>query len=97
MFPWEQALNKSPMKSRRVGNLIFTIFTTLKCYVLNNRYHIGNFDPKSDERVFIAYLENSRAHKAYNMSTQTIIVSINIKLILLMITPLTHMNLRLET
>ncbi|KAL2517285.1 Integrase catalytic domain-containing protein [Abeliophyllum distichum] len=51
-----------------------------KCYVLNDRAYLGKFDSKSDERVFISYSENSRAYRVYNMRTQTIIESINVKI-----------------
>ena len=40
-----------------------------KCYILNDREHIGNFDSRSDEGIFLGYSNNSRAYCVYNMRT----------------------------
>ena len=48
-----------------------------KCYFLNDIYHLGKFDSKSDEGVFLGYSNNSRTYLVYNMTTQIIIKSAN--------------------
>ena len=47
------------------------------CFILNYRKHLGKFDSKSDEGVFLGYFNNSRAFCVYNMRTQSIIESAN--------------------
>ena len=49
-----------------------------KCYILNDRENLGKFDAKSDEGIFLGYSTNSRAYRAYNKRTKTVMESINI-------------------
>ena len=49
-----------------------------KCYILSDQDHLGKFDAKSDEGVFIGYSTNSRAYRVYNMRMETIMESINV-------------------
>ena len=48
------------------------------CYILNDREHLGKFDSKSDNGVFLGYSINSKAYCVYNMRTQTIMESMNV-------------------
>lgn len=48
------------------------------CYVLRDREHLGNFDPKSDEAIFLGYSSRSKAYKVFNRRTQTVEESINV-------------------
>ena len=54
----------------------FRVFVR-KCYILNNRENLGNFDAKSDEGIFLGYSTNSRAYKVYNKRTKMVMESIN--------------------
>ena len=47
-------------------------------YILNDRVHLGKFDAKSDTGVFLCYSTNSKAHRVYNMRTQTIMELANV-------------------
>ena len=49
-----------------------------KCYILNDRENLENFDAKSDEGIFLGYSTNSRAYKVYNKRTKTVMESINV-------------------
>ena len=49
-----------------------------KCYILNDRENLENFDAKSDEGIFLGYSTNSRAYKVYNKCTKTVMESINV-------------------
>ena len=69
--PYEIWRGKKPNLSH------FHIFGS-KCYILNDREHLGKFDSKSYEIVFLGYSNNSRAYRVYNMRTQTIMESVNI-------------------
>ena len=60
----------------------FHIFGSL-CFILNNREHLGKFDSKSDEGVFLGYFNNSRAFCVYNMRTQSIIESANVVMMII--------------
>ena len=52
----------------------FHIFGS-KCYILNDREHLGKFDSKSDEDVFLGYSNNNMAYHVYNMRTQIVMES----------------------
>ena len=49
----------------------FHIFGSIS-YILNDREHLGKFDAKSDDGVFLGYSMNSKVYRVYNMRTQTI-------------------------
>ncbi|KAK0588753.1 hypothetical protein LWI29_005016 [Acer saccharum] len=51
-----------------------------KCYILNDRDHLGKFDAKSDVGLFLGYAINSRAYRVFNLTTKTIMESINVKI-----------------
>ncbi|KAK1552751.1 hypothetical protein Q3G72_022904 [Acer saccharum] len=51
-----------------------------KCYILNDRDHLGKFDAKSDVGLFLGYAINSRAYIVFNLTTKTIMESINVKI-----------------
>ena len=46
----------------------FHIFGNM-CYILNDREHLGMFDSKSDQGVFLSYSNNNKAYYVYNMRT----------------------------
>ena len=69
--PYEIWLDKKPNLNH------FHIFGS-KCYILNDREHIGKFDSKNNEGVFLDYYNNSRAYYMYNMRIQTIMESANV-------------------
>lgn len=48
--------------------------------VLNDKEHLGKFNPKSIDEEVIGYSKNSQAYRIYNMQTQTIIEHINAKI-----------------
>ena len=48
------------------------------CFILNYCKHLGKFDSKSDENVFLGYSNNSKAFRVYNMRTQNIVESANV-------------------
>ena len=60
--PYEIRRGKKPNLSH------FHIFGS-KCYILNDRDHLGKFDSKSDESFFLGYSNNSSAYRVYNMRT----------------------------
>ncbi|KAJ9544495.1 hypothetical protein OSB04_024202 [Centaurea solstitialis] len=49
-----------------------------KCYVLNDREDLGNFEPKSDESIFIGYSLNSKTYRVFNKRTRPILESSNL-------------------
>ena len=51
-----------------------------KCFILNDRDHLGKFDAKSDISLFLGYAINSRAYRVFNLTTKTIMESINVKI-----------------
>ena len=56
----------------------FRIFGCI-CYVLNDRDHLGKFDKRSDEALFLGYSRNSRAYRVFNKRTRTVLESVNVK------------------
>ena len=57
----------------------FRVFES-KCYILNDRENLGNFDGKSDEGIFLGYSTSNWAYRVYNKRTKTIMESINVKI-----------------
>ena len=56
----------------------FRIFGS-KCYI--ERYNgIGNFDPRSDEGMFLGYALKRKAYKCFNYRTKTIVEWANIRI-----------------
>ena len=47
-------------------------------FILNDREHLGKFNLKNDEGVFLGYSCNSRAFCVYNMRPHSIIKSKNV-------------------
>ncbi|KAJ9567111.1 hypothetical protein OSB04_003077 [Centaurea solstitialis] len=45
-----------------------------KCYVLNDREHVGKFDPKGDDAIFIGYAWDFVAYRVYIPRTQIDVV-----------------------
>ena len=48
------------------------------CYVLNKRDHLGKFDPKADEGIFIGYSIISKAFRVYNKRRECIEESMDV-------------------
>ena len=71
MTPYEIWKGKKP----NVG--YFHVFGSM-CYILNDQEHLGKFDTKSDQDVFLGYSINNRAYHVYNMRTQTVMESANV-------------------
>jgi hypothetical protein len=40
--------------------------------------NLGKFDPKSDEGIFLGFSTNSRANRAFNKRTETVMETINV-------------------
>ena len=49
-----------------------------KCFILNIKEHLGKFDKKSDEGIFLGYCENKRGFRVYNRRTLIIEEAIHI-------------------
>ncbi|XP_060959367.1 uncharacterized protein LOC133030592 [Cannabis sativa] len=49
------------------------------CYILNDRDHLGKFDARNDEGIFLGYSTNNRAYRVYNKRTFTVMESMNVK------------------
>ncbi|KAM5584807.1 hypothetical protein ABKV19_004255, partial [Rosa sericea] len=50
------------------------------CYILLDREHLGTFDARSDDGVFLGYSMNSRAYRVYNKRTRVVMESINVSI-----------------
>ncbi|GJR31766.1 retrovirus-related pol polyprotein from transposon TNT 1-94 [Tanacetum coccineum] len=49
-----------------------------KCFILNTKYYLTKFDPKSYECVFLGYSQNSKAYIILNKHTRKIKESLNV-------------------
>lgn len=75
-------LKKTPYKlwkGRKTNISHFRVFGC-KCFILNDREHLGKFDGKSDEDIFLGYSEVSKAYRVFNKSNQVVEESIHIVL-----------------
>ncbi|GJZ35100.1 retrovirus-related pol polyprotein from transposon TNT 1-94 [Tanacetum coccineum] len=55
----------------------FRVFGS-KCFILNTKYYLTKFDPKSYEGVFLGYFQNSKAYIILNKHTIKIEESLNV-------------------
>ncbi|GJW86762.1 retrovirus-related pol polyprotein from transposon TNT 1-94 [Tanacetum coccineum] len=55
----------------------FRVFGS-KCFILNTKYYLTKFDPKSYEGVFLGYSQNSKAYIILNKHTRKIEESLNV-------------------
>nr|GEV27152.1 reverse transcriptase domain-containing protein [Tanacetum cinerariifolium] len=55
----------------------FRVFGS-KCFILNTKYYLTKFDPKSYEGVFLGYSQNSKAYIILNKHTREIEESLNV-------------------
>ncbi|XP_062009055.1 uncharacterized protein LOC133725706 [Rosa rugosa] len=64
-------------KKPNVGH--FHVFGS-PCYILRDREHLGKFDARSDDGVFLGHSLNSRAYRVYNKRTHVVMESINVSI-----------------
>ena len=64
-------------KGRKPNISYFYVFGS-KCFILNTKNKLSNFDPKSNLGVFLRYSSVSKAYKVYNKKTWTMEETINI-------------------
>ena len=69
--PYELWKGKTP-------NLSYFHVFGCKCYVLNDKEHLGKFDARSDEGMFLKYLANNTAFRVYNLRSLMIMESVNV-------------------
>ena len=49
-----------------------------RCYVCKDREHLSKFETRGDKAIFLGYSPNSHAYRIYNLSTKTLMESINV-------------------
>ncbi|GJY92478.1 retrovirus-related pol polyprotein from transposon TNT 1-94 [Tanacetum coccineum] len=73
-------LGKTPyelLRGRKPTLDYFRVFGS-KCFILNTKYYLTKFDPKSYEGVFLGYSQNSKAYIILNKHTRKIEESLNV-------------------
>nr|GEW49457.1 retrovirus-related Pol polyprotein from transposon TNT 1-94 [Tanacetum cinerariifolium] len=73
-------LGKTPyelLRGRKPTLDYFRVFGS-KCFILNTKYYLTKFDPKSYEGVFLGYSQNSKAYIIINKHTKKIKESLNV-------------------
>ena len=56
----------------------FKVFGS-KCYIKNNDEHLGKYDDRADEGVFLGYATNSKGYRCYNKRLNKMVDCIDIK------------------
>src|ERR687886_229713 len=67
------------LKKRQPEVGYFHIFGS-PCFVLNQRDHLGKFDEKADDGIFLGYSIGLKAYRVYNMKTKKVDDTINVKI-----------------
>ncbi|KAJ9542154.1 hypothetical protein OSB04_028660 [Centaurea solstitialis] len=62
--------------NRRVPNVKFFHVFGCRCYILNNRDHLGKFDKKADEGYFLGYSLTSKTFRVYNKRTKMVMETV---------------------
>ena len=57
----------------------FKVFGS-KCYIKNNDEHIGKYDDRDDEGIFLGYVANSKGYAFYNNRMHKLVHCIDIKI-----------------
>nr|GEW72533.1 ATP-citrate synthase beta chain protein 2 [Tanacetum cinerariifolium] len=73
-------LGKTPyelLRGRKPTLDYFIVFGS-KCFILNTKYYLTKFDPKSYESVFLGYSQNSKAYIVLNKHTKKVKESLNV-------------------
>ncbi|GKB65395.1 retrovirus-related pol polyprotein from transposon TNT 1-94 [Tanacetum coccineum] len=73
-------LGKTPyelLRGRKPNLNYFKVFGS-KCFILNTKYYLTKFDPKSYEGVFLGYSQNSKAYIILNKQTMKVEESLNV-------------------
>ncbi|GJY80587.1 retrovirus-related pol polyprotein from transposon TNT 1-94 [Tanacetum coccineum] len=73
-------LGKTPyelLRGRKHTLDYFRVFGS-KCLILNTKYYLTKFDPKSNEGVFLGYSQNSKAYIILNKHTRKVKESLNV-------------------
>ncbi|GJW87118.1 retrovirus-related pol polyprotein from transposon TNT 1-94 [Tanacetum coccineum] len=73
-------LGKTPydiIRGRKPSLEYFKVFGS-KCFILNTKDYLTNFDPKSYEGVFLGYSQNSKAYIVLNKHTMKVEESLNV-------------------
>ncbi|GJW29251.1 retrovirus-related pol polyprotein from transposon TNT 1-94 [Tanacetum coccineum] len=73
-------LGKTPYEIFRGGKPSLEYFKVFgsKCFILNTKYYLTKFDPKSYEGVFIGYSQNSKAYVVLNKHSMKVEESLNV-------------------
>jgi hypothetical protein len=56
----------------------FKVFGS-KCYIKNNDEHLGKYDDRFDEGIFLGYATNSKGYRCYNKRLHKLVDYIDIK------------------
>ena len=56
----------------------FKVFGS-KCYIKNNDEHLGKYDGRADEGVFLGYATNNKGYRCYNKRLHKMVDCIDIK------------------
>ena len=73
-------LNKTPYElwNGKIPNIAYFKVFGCKCFILNDKYHLKKFDPKSCEGIFLGYASNSKAFRVFNKTTLKVEESIHV-------------------
>ena len=64
-------------KGRKPNVKYFKIFGST-CFILKDREHMGKFDSRSNEGIFLGYSFTSKAYQVYNKRTKKVMETVNV-------------------
>ena len=61
-------LNKTPYElwNNRESKILYLRVFGCKCFILNTKDNLENFNSKADERIFLGYSTSSKAYRVFN-------------------------------
>ena len=80
LCPGTTGTNYQLWKGRKPNIKYFNVFGS-KCYILNDKVYHQKWDSKLDEGIFFGYSIHSKVYRVYNQRTQTIIESLNVRIL----------------
>nr|GEV80436.1 retrovirus-related Pol polyprotein from transposon TNT 1-94 [Tanacetum cinerariifolium] len=71
-------LGKTPYELLKGRKPTLDYFRVSKCFILNTKYYLTKFDPKSYEGIVLGYSQNSKAYIILNKHTRKVEESLNV-------------------
>lgn len=77
---YKKSTNRTPYKlwKGKTPSVSYLYVFGCTCYILNDKDHLGKFNSKSDDGMFLGYSSISTTFRVFNKRTRTVQETINV-------------------